>query len=186
MWNRTSMTERHLMKRGLKSTLILLYPQKSNIAEVIGSLRTSILASPEVRRQVEFFCLDPTIILPYFSQFHYYNFYRHKTDDEDRCPWLLRSPKTETYDLLEVQGKWEIWVGAISQMEVTVVCNKCSSNSDCNLNGVCNESSECECKVEDGVRFLGKPFVTWCLLLQSCPSLKVSFLFPFPKAPIAR
>jgi hypothetical protein len=34
---------------------------------------------------------------------------KSKHDDSD-CPWLMRSEETEVYDILEVQGSWQIWV----------------------------------------------------------------------------
>ena len=62
MWSRTSMTENHLLKRGLTKSVIKLYHQKSNIVVDIGSSHASSFESPQVRRQVEFyFYFPPTI-----------------------------------------------------------------------------------------------------------------------------
>jgi hypothetical protein len=92
-----------------------------------------------------------------------------KTGDLDPCPWLLRSPETETFDLLEVEGNWDLWAGDITKTEVTVVCNECTNTYDCNLNGVCNHSSKkCECNGNDqeSVQYLGEPFVALFFLSQ--------------------
>ena len=95
--------------------------------------------------------------------------YRNKTDDVDPCPWLLRSPETETFNLLDVEGKWDLWAGDIVKAEVAAVCNECTDNYDCNLNGVCNMSSKkCECNYEDGVQYLGEPFVALVFFLFQC------------------
>ena len=79
---------------------------------------------------------------------------RSHLDDSD-CNWLLRSPATDEFDLLDVDGKWQFWAGDISETEVKISCDECEDNSDCNLNGICNSDGECECFVEDEVVFLG-------------------------------
>ncbi|KAL7532966.1 hypothetical protein ACHAWF_004301 [Thalassiosira exigua] len=54
--------------------------------------------------------------------------------------WLLRSPDTEAYDLMDVQGEWSIWVGRIEQgVDFTLRCNECKTDMDCNMNGVCED-----------------------------------------------
>lgn len=66
-------------------------------------------------------------------------------EEESSCPWLLRSPDTEAYDLLEVTGDWHIWVGTINKGgQLSVTCNGCKTNTDCNLNGKCVDG-ECDC-----------------------------------------
>jgi len=74
--------------------------------------------------------------------------------DEAGCNWLLRSPETNEFDLSNVDGDWSIWTGVIGRTEVSIVCNECSSETDCNLNGKCVDG-ECECKSEAGVQYLG-------------------------------
>ncbi|KAL7549894.1 hypothetical protein ACHAWF_013153 [Thalassiosira exigua] len=65
--------------------------------------------------------------------------------EDSECPWLLRSPDTDAYDLLEVTGEWSVWVGVIKKdAEVKVTCNYCRSDIDCNLNGKCIEG-KCNC-----------------------------------------
>jgi len=78
-----------------------------------------------------------------------------KDKSDETCAWLARSPKTAGFDL-EVDGKWQIWAGVILETDVTVRCNTCSDDIDCNLNGVCNESSgKCDCDVDDDAVYLG-------------------------------
>ena len=67
---------------------------------------------------------------------------RSDLDDSD-CNWLLRSPETDKFDLLDVDGSFQIWAGDISETEVSIVCDECQDNSDCNLNGICNANGEC-------------------------------------------
>ncbi len=74
------------------------------------------------------------------------------------CPWLLRSPTTDSYDLLEVLGDWSIWTGVIENgVTIHVSCNECESESDCNFHGKCMDRV-CYCNTEDDVgygRFTG-------------------------------
>ena len=49
---------------------------------------------------------------------------------ESTCPWLLRSPKTDAFDLMDVSTNWEVWVGVISEASaLSVSCNECQSVS---------------------------------------------------------
>eukprot|EP00985_Skeletonema_marinoi_P012858 scaffold6280_cov127-Skeletonema_marinoi.AAC.11 len=78
------------------------------------------------------------------------------TRDDSACPWLLRSEETDVFDIEEVQGPWQIWAGVIGRTDVDIVCNQCSVNADCNLNGVCKNDGKCECyNDEEGVTFIG-------------------------------
>ena len=74
--------------------------------------------------------------------------------DSDQCNWLLRSEATNTYDLLEVSPRWQIWAGDIKQTTMSISCDECKDNVDCNLNGICN-NGECECFSEKNVTYLG-------------------------------
>jgi hypothetical protein len=67
------------------------------------------------------------------------------------CPWLLRSPPTTSYDLLEVLGDWSVWTGVIKNgVTIHSNCNECDSESDCNFHGTCIDGV-CHCKTkEDG------------------------------------
>ena len=73
-----------------------------------------------------------------------------KSDD---CNWILRSPETEEFDLLNVPSNWQVWTGVISTTEVHTACNECNDATDCNLNGQCVEGS-CKCDNTSGVRDL--------------------------------
>eukprot|EP00984_Skeletonema_dohrnii_P026168 scaffold15472_cov138-Skeletonema_dohrnii-CCMP3373.AAC.1 len=80
----------------------------------------------------------------------------NSTRDDSDCPWLLRSEETDVFDIEEVQGPWQIWAGVIGRTDVDIVCNECSVNADCNLNGLCRNDGKCECyNDEDGVTFIG-------------------------------
>lgn len=81
------------------------------------------------------------------------------TARESECPWLLRSPQTDSFNLLEVSGDWSIWTGTINTgVTFHSFCNGCDSDADCNYHGVCTERG-CDCE-EDPVigvaRYTGK------------------------------
>jgi len=68
--------------------------------------------------------------------------------DEGECPhWLLRSAKTRVYDLTEVPNEdWSVWTGVITPgNKVSIVCNTCNRNSDCNNHGGCGVDGACMC-----------------------------------------
>mmetsp|Transcript_12411 Transcript_12411/g.22465 ORF Transcript_12411/g.22465 Transcript_12411/m.22465 type:complete len:278 (+) Transcript_12411:967-1800(+) len=69
-------------------------------------------------------------------------------------PWLLRSPETDEFDLLNVGGDWNIWFGVIDTTHLTYSCTECNTNTDCNLNGQC-VNNECKCNVEEETSYLG-------------------------------
>ena len=52
---------------------------------------------------------------------------KEATGDET---WLLRSPETDEYDLLNVQGEWSIWLGRIDTTSVSISCNRCREDAD--------------------------------------------------------
>ncbi|KAL7483355.1 hypothetical protein ACHAW6_009005 [Cyclotella cf. meneghiniana] len=81
---------------------------------------------------------------------------RKSTSDESECQWLLKANSVE-YDLLNVPSdSWSVWVGKINHAEVSITCNTCYEDADCNLNGVCN-GGMCECdESDDSVNFFGK------------------------------
>ncbi|KAL7539202.1 hypothetical protein ACHAXR_009093 [Thalassiosira sp. AJA248-18] len=86
--------------------------------------------------------------------------------DDSQCQWLLKSPATETYDLMEVSGEWSIWVGKINHgAHMSVTCNSCNDDTDCNLNGKCMDNSKCECDDKAGYEGLH------CELEKPCPRL---------------
>mmetsp|Transcript_27009 Transcript_27009/g.46065 ORF Transcript_27009/g.46065 Transcript_27009/m.46065 type:complete len:646 (-) Transcript_27009:335-2272(-) len=68
------------------------------------------------------------------------------TSLQSSCPWLLRSPDTLSYDLMDVTGEWQIWVGVINHnAKMDATCNGCETDTDCNLNGVCTIDQRCDC-----------------------------------------
>ena len=51
-------------------------------------------------------------------------------DVKSDCPWLLRSPDTDAFNLLEVSGEWSIWVGSIKKDGfMSATCNGCKDNT---------------------------------------------------------
>ena len=70
-------------------------------------------------------------------------------------PWLLRSPTTKEFDLLDVNGEWQIWIGRIEKTHLEYSCALCNDDADCNLNGACNEEQRCDCKSEGEIKYLG-------------------------------
>ena len=80
---------------------------------------------------------------------------KETTGDET---WLLRSPETDEYDLLLEQGKWSIWLGRIDTTSVSISCNRCREDADCNLNGKCEDDGTCTCKTAEetgGTNYIG-------------------------------
>eukprot|EP00578_Thalassiosira_sp_NH16_P005900 CAMPEP_0181135596 /NCGR_PEP_ID=MMETSP1071-20121207/32735_1 /TAXON_ID=35127 /ORGANISM="Thalassiosira sp., Strain NH16" /LENGTH=293 /DNA_ID=CAMNT_0023222251 /DNA_START=170 /DNA_END=1048 /DNA_ORIENTATION=- len=63
---------------------------------------------------------------------------RKAFDDESDEPWLLRSPDTDSFELLDVSGsEWDLWQGKIESAVLHISCNECDDDTDCNLNGKC-------------------------------------------------
>lgn len=70
------------------------------------------------------------------------------TYEQSECQWLLKANSLE-YDLLDVPSDtWSVWVGKINQAEVSITCNTCYEEADCNLNGECLIGM-CECDASD-------------------------------------
>mmetsp|Transcript_20385 Transcript_20385/g.58971 ORF Transcript_20385/g.58971 Transcript_20385/m.58971 type:complete len:591 (-) Transcript_20385:139-1911(-) len=64
---------------------------------------------------------------------------------ENECSWLLRSPETDSYDIIELaeEREWFVWRGLIeTNYRVSIECNECNDNADCNYNGKCAHDSE--------------------------------------------
>jgi len=77
-----------------------------------------------------------------------------KKKEGEYVPWLLRSPETDEYDVLNVEGDWDVWFGVIGATPLKYSCTECSTDTDCNFNGQC-VNRECECNVEEETTFLG-------------------------------
>ena len=73
-------------------------------------------------------------------------------DDKTDCPWLLKSPTTKEFGLLDVEGNWAIWTGSLQDNgHFSAVDNECQAEVDCNYHGTCDDG---ECKCSDGVSYL--------------------------------
>ncbi|KAL3787981.1 hypothetical protein ACHAW5_007444, partial [Stephanodiscus triporus] len=73
------------------------------------------------------------------------------------CPWLLRSPETDSFNLMEVLGDWSIWTGTIStNAAFRTTCNFCKTYVDCNYHGVCIDG-RCVCEISESD---GRPLYT--------------------------
>ena len=66
---------------------------------------------------------------------------------QNECGWLWKSPQTDNYDILtSTDGTWKTWVGEVKPLtQVSITCNQCLENSDCNYHGTCGEDKECVC-----------------------------------------
>ena len=72
---------------------------------------------------------------------------------ENECSWLLRSPGTDLYDIIQLaeDSEWFVWKGLIeTDYKVSIECNECDGDSDCNYNGNCqydvdSDSDRCSC-----------------------------------------
>ena len=76
---------------------------------------------------------------------------------------------------MDVSDDWSIWKGVISHnAQLSLICNECKEDTDCNLNGVCIDK-KCSCTNDNyyGLhwelerpcpRLIGQFNVTWSLL----------------------
>lgn len=54
-------------------------------------------------------------------------------ETENECNWLLRSPRTDSFDLIEVAeaGGWEVWKGVKDvDYTISITCNDCGDDAD--------------------------------------------------------
>ena len=68
-------------------------------------------------------------------------------EHENECSWLLRSPNTDSFDIIELseENNWFVWQGLIeNDYPVAIECNECDDESGCNYNGRCVDE-ECIC-----------------------------------------
>jgi len=79
---------------------------------------------------------------------------KSRTEDAQSESWLLRSPETDAYDLLDVPGEWSIWLGVIGTTTVNYSCDWCNEDTECNLNGKCINQI-CVCSSGKGISYLG-------------------------------
>eukprot|EP00581_Thalassiosira_minuscula_P019092 CAMPEP_0183727618 /NCGR_PEP_ID=MMETSP0737-20130205/25966_1 /TAXON_ID=385413 /ORGANISM="Thalassiosira miniscula, Strain CCMP1093" /LENGTH=519 /DNA_ID=CAMNT_0025959303 /DNA_START=53 /DNA_END=1609 /DNA_ORIENTATION=+ len=73
------------------------------------------------------------------------------------CPWLLRSPDTKSFNLLEVDSTWAIWTGIITTgATFQATCNTCDSEAECNYHGTCTEGvCDCDLEVDGYAKYAG-------------------------------
>lgn len=83
------------------------------------------------------------------------NIRKSETDDSS-CNWLLRSPETDSFTVLDSVGKWDMWVGVLGTTDVSISCNRCFEKADCNLNGECSDEGKCICDNGNGVNYFGE------------------------------
>ena len=65
----------------------------------------------------------------------------------DKCKWgwLAQSKQTEVYSLAEVpDSEWKVFTGVVKETTISITSNSCDLDSDCSLNGVCEEGI-CDC-----------------------------------------
>mmetsp|Transcript_33482 Transcript_33482/g.61658 ORF Transcript_33482/g.61658 Transcript_33482/m.61658 type:complete len:435 (-) Transcript_33482:113-1417(-) len=75
---------------------------------------------------------------------------KSREPEDSDCPWLVRSPDTRAFDLLDVSDRWNIWVGTINDDALMkIACNGCKTDTDCNLNGKCGDDGKCHCSRDD-------------------------------------
>ena len=80
---------------------------------------------------------------------------RKSENDDSSCHWLLRSPETNSFNILDASEKWDMWVGVLGTTDVSISCNRCSEKADCNLNGECSDDGRCICNNGNGVNYFG-------------------------------
>mmetsp|Transcript_7622 Transcript_7622/g.16602 ORF Transcript_7622/g.16602 Transcript_7622/m.16602 type:complete len:508 (+) Transcript_7622:542-2065(+) len=91
------------------------------------------------------------------------NIMKSNSSEESDCNWLLRSPDTDAYNLLEAPGGWSIWVGVImDDASIKTTCSGCNTDTDCNLHGQCIDGN-CNCRSNAGYYGLQ------CELEDPCP-----------------
>mmetsp|Transcript_35784 Transcript_35784/g.58311 ORF Transcript_35784/g.58311 Transcript_35784/m.58311 type:complete len:644 (-) Transcript_35784:81-2012(-) len=82
--------------------------------------------------------------------FMHENIRKDRNTKNSDCPWLLRSPETKSFNLLEVDSTWSIWTGIINTGSTfQATCNRCDSKADCNYHGTCTDDGKCDCYVSE-------------------------------------
>lgn len=71
------------------------------------------------------------------------------TENENDCSWLLKSHRTESFNLVELaeESEWYIWAGRVtSEVPISIECNHCQEDmkESCNYHGECCNML-CEC-----------------------------------------
>ena len=65
----------------------------------------------------------------------------------DKCKWgwLMMSAETKEFNLDDVPSNWRVWTGVIQDTHLSVTEDRCKFDSDCSLNGVC-DNGHCRCE----------------------------------------
>ena len=58
--------------------------------------------------------------------FMHENIRKDENTKDSNCPWLLRSPETDSFNLLEVSGSWRIWTGMYELLCLSIYCSSVS------------------------------------------------------------
>lgn len=80
-----------------------------------------------------------------------------------------RTPTTESYDIIDVaEGmEWFVWTGKVeTDYRVSIECNECDGNEDCNYNGECGREEEGLCSCKAGF------FGTFCQFTEPCSVIR--------------
>ena len=67
-----------------------------------------------------------------------------KETDKCKWGWLMMSTETKAFSLDQVPPNWRVWTGVIQDTLLSVTEDQCKFDSDCSLNGVC-EQGYCNC-----------------------------------------
>jgi len=87
-------------------------------------------------------------------------------DLENDCSWLLKSPETDSYDIIELaeESEWFVWKGLIeSEYRISIECNECDDHAGCNYSGKCVDEI-CDCDDEH--------FGILCQYERPCPVIR--------------
>ena len=93
-----------------------------------------------------------------------------ENENEHDCGWLLRSPRTDSFDLIELaeETDWNMWAGYIKSAMISIECNDCEEGlrKSCNYNGECVKK---RCICDD--MFFGPH----CEFLKPCEEMRCEF-----------
>jgi len=93
---------------------------------------------------------------------------------ENECNWLLISPETEDFDVIDVSivSTWSLWKGQIAiGYSIAVSCTECNGVVDCNYHGQCNDQ---RCSCDDQHFGIHCEFSRPCDMLKSSKDLNIN------------
>ena len=90
---------------------------------------------------------------------------------QNDCSWLLKSPSTDSYDIIEMAETtdWHLWDGSVKDgVKVSIECNDCDEGSkeSCNYHGECGLDQSGRCSCYDGF------FGAHCEFSEPCDEIK--------------